>query len=78
MVSVGPQGTQPVKFSVARAQPGTYTVDIAGQKGSFTILGAGDTSSATPTPGGIIAMLVVGSLIVVVSTLLIRDFRRRA
>ena len=78
MVSVGPQGTQPVKFTVAIAQPGTYTVDIAGQKGSFTILGAGGSSAATPASGGIIAMLVVGVLVIVVSTLLILDFRRRA
>ena len=78
MVGVGPQGTQPVKFTVVKSQPGTYTVDIAGQKGSFTVLGAGGSSAATPASGGIIAMLVVGILVIIVSTLLILDSRRGA
>ncbi|MCX6009282.1 MAG: VCBS repeat-containing protein [Chloroflexi bacterium] len=62
MVSVGPQGTQPVKFTVTKAQPGTYTVDIAGQKGSFIILGAGGKASS-PVSGGLIAILILGVLV---------------
>jgi hypothetical protein len=62
MVSVGPQGTQPIKFAVTRAQPGTYAVDIDGQKGSFTILGGGGTAKA-PVNGGLIAILVIGMLV---------------
>jgi len=37
MVSVGPQASQPIKFTVTKAQPGTYAIDIGGQTGSFTI-----------------------------------------
>jgi hypothetical protein len=74
MVSIGPLGSQPVKFTVTKAQPGTYTVDIGGQKGSFIILGAGGTSGHVN--GGMIALLIVGILVIVVSVLLILDFRR--
>ncbi|MFC2049829.1 SBBP repeat-containing protein [Chloroflexota bacterium] len=76
MVGVGPQGTQPVKFTVAKSQPGTYTVDIAGQKGSFTIIGAG-SNTGTHQNGGLIAIFIVGILVIVISALLILDFHRR-
>jgi len=76
MVGVGPQGTQPVKFTVSRSQPGTYAVDIAGQKGSFTV--RGDSSSATINSGSLIAILVVGVLVILISMLLILRFRRSA
>ena len=74
MVSVGPRGTQPVKFTVSRAQPGTYTVDIGGQKGSFTVLGAYSSNSCASTAAGLIATLIAGLLVIVVVML----FRRRA
>ena len=77
MVSVGPHGTQPVKFTVTRNQPGTYAIDIGGQKGSFTILGTSGVAN-TSINGGLIAILIVGILVIVVSTLLILDFRRSA
>ena len=70
MVSVGPQGTQPVKFTVAKAQPGTYAVDIGGQKGSFTVLGAGGTAGA-PVNGGLIALLIMGMLVLATVVILI-------
>jgi hypothetical protein len=74
MVSVGPQGTQPVKFTVTKAQPGTYTVDIGGQKGSFTILGASSTATSKSDNVVMIAILVfcVLVLIAVVAVLLAR------
>jgi len=62
MVSVGPQGTQPVKLTVTKAQPGTYTVDIGEQRGSFVVLGASSSSSA-PVNGGLIVILIMGVLI---------------
>ena len=75
MVSVGPQGTQPVKFTVTKAQPGTYTVDIGGQRGSFVVLGAGSTAGA-PVNGGLIAILIIGLL--VIATVVVLLFRRFA
>jgi hypothetical protein len=65
MISVGPQASQPVKFTVTRDQPGTYTVDIVDQSGSFTILGdkAGSTSGQNST--GLIILVLIGVLIVV-------------
>jgi len=62
MVSVGPQGTQPVKFTVIKDQPGTYNVDIFGKSGSFTILGAGGTTGSKT--GGLIALALIGVLII--------------
>jgi hypothetical protein len=62
MVSVGPQGAQPVKFTVTKAQPGIYIVDIGGQKGSFTIIGASHNGGSTSS-GGVIAIIIVSILI---------------
>jgi predicted outer membrane repeat protein len=62
MVSVGPQGTQPVKFTISKDQPGTYTVDIFGEQGSFTVLGD-DSTAGAPVNGGLIALLIMGALI---------------
>jgi len=39
-VKVTPGIAQPVRFTVTRAQPGTYAVDIGNQKSKFTIVGA--------------------------------------
>ena len=70
MVSVGPRGTQPVKFTIAKAQPGTYTVDILGEQGSFTVLGAGGTAGA-PINSGLIALLIMGVLVLATVVILI-------
>jgi hypothetical protein len=63
MVSVGPQGTQPVKFTVAKAKPGTYNVTILDKNSSFTILGTGGSSSSSSANGGLIAFLIIGVLV---------------
>ncbi len=76
MVSVGPHATQPVKFTVTKTQPGTYAVDILDQKGSFTILGAGNTAGASMN-GGLIVILALGFLVIVTIVLMLA-FRRRA
>jgi hypothetical protein len=78
MVSVGPHGTQPVKFTVTKAQPGTYTVDIGGQKGSFTILGAGSNTTSTRASGGMIAFLIMAILVLATIVVLVLSFRRPA
>jgi hypothetical protein len=74
MVSVGPQAAQPIKFTVTRAQPGTYSVDIDGQKGSFTIPATGGTGG-TPVNGGLIAFLIIGVL--VLATVMVLVLSRR-
>ena len=69
---VGPHGTQPVKFTVTKDQPGTYNVDIHGKSGSFTILGAGGTTGSST--GGMIALALIGVL--VIATLVVLLVRR--
>jgi hypothetical protein len=74
MVSVGPHASQPVKFTVTRAQPGTYSVDIAGQSGSFTILGNGNSTSTPTANSGLIGTLIIGFMVafVIVLALILR------
>jgi hypothetical protein len=64
MISVGPQASQPVKFTVTRDQPGTYTVDIVDQSGSFTILGDSGTGASGQNNIGLIVLALIGVLIV--------------
>jgi hypothetical protein len=71
MVSVGPQGTQPVKFTVIKDQPGTYNVDILGKSGSFTILGAGSSTSSSSGNSGLIVLLIIGVLVLATVVVLI-------
>jgi hypothetical protein len=78
MVSVGPQGTQPVKFTVTKAQPGTYTIDIGGQRGSFIITGSGSGTARAPTSSGLIAILVMAILALATIVVLMMVFRRPA
>jgi hypothetical protein len=74
MVSVGPHGTQPLKFTVTKIQPGTYTIDIGGQRSSFTILGT-SSSMASSSRGGVIAILAIGILILVTIVILLINRR---
>jgi hypothetical protein len=75
MVSVGPQGTQPVKFTVTRSQPGTYTVNIDDQRRSFTVTGAG--SSPGGHAGGSLLLAAAMAVIAILAGLLIVVARRR-
>jgi hypothetical protein len=77
MVSVGPQATQPLKFIVSRSQPGTYTVDIFNQNGSFTVVGVGDTTG-TPVHGGMIILVALMVMILAAAIVLVMSFRRAA
>jgi len=78
IVSVGPQGTKLLKFTVTKAQPGTYTVDIGGQTGSFIILGASSSTASTHSSGGLIAFLLMGILILFTVVVLMLTYRRPA
>jgi len=77
MVSVGPQATQPVKFTVSRSQPGTYTVDIFDQNSSFTVLGNNDTAAA-PVNSGMIILIALVTLVLAAVVVLFVAFRRPA
>jgi hypothetical protein len=79
MVSVGPQGTQPVKFTVTKTQPGTYTVNIGDQKANLVVTGAGSRPSAGTGEGllftsamAVIAILVV--LLTIISRRRLQDY----
>jgi len=75
MVSVGPQGTQLVKFTITKAQPGTYTVNVGDQKASFIVTGTGRGPGNAMDKGILFtaAMAVISILVV----LLIIVARRR-
>jgi hypothetical protein len=66
----------PVNFTVSRSQPGTYTFDIGGQKGTFTIL-ADKTTSGSPVSSGTIAFIVISVLVLSTVVVLTLTFRRQ-
>jgi len=72
-VTVAAGKSQTVNFTVTEAQPGTYTVDIAGQSGSFVVLGTGATINA-----GLIAIVIAAVLMLATVVVLLLTFRRRA
>ena len=75
MVAVGPQASQPVKFTVTKAQPGTYAVDIVDQKGSFMVMGEKSGSGTAGSNMGLIIVLAVMGVLVV-TTLVVLLTRR--
>ncbi len=68
MVSVGPQASQPVKFTISKSQPGTYTVDIGGQRETFTVLGNRPGKSSTSN-NNVIVLMAMGFLAIVAITI---------
>jgi len=72
MVSVGPLGTQPVKFTVSKAEPGTYTVAIDRHQSNFTVLGTSSTGGGSNVAVPIIAV----SLLVIIGAVLVMMVRR--
>jgi len=73
-VTLGPRGTQPVNFTLTKAQPGIYNVDIGGQKGSFTVLGKA-TASGKPDAAEWIALVAIGILVLAALAVLLAIFR---
>jgi hypothetical protein len=67
----------PVDFVVTRSEPGTYSYDLGGQKGTFTVLEA-QTSSGSPLSGAVIAVIVLVALVISVAVILTLTFRRTA
>jgi YVTN family beta-propeller protein len=78
MISVGPQASQPVKFTVTKTQPGTYTIDVGGLNGNFTILETGSNTTGTSANGIMIVLLAFGVLIIGVASVLVLLLRRKA
>jgi hypothetical protein len=74
-IEVSPGTAYPVKFTVTESRPGTYTVNIDNQKGSFVILGA--PGGLSQGAGEIILFAVAMAVIVLLSGLLIIVARRR-
>jgi hypothetical protein len=74
MVSVGPGGAYPVKFTVTKAQPGTYTATIDGHQADFVVLG--DKTSSPAINVGTTVLLLMGILVLVVVVVLMFSFRR--
>ena len=67
----------PVNFTISRSQPGTYTIDIGGQKGTFTVLAAKTTSGPSVSSSAIV-ILVMFVLIISTVVVLMLTFRRPA
>jgi hypothetical protein len=76
MVSVGPGGAYPVKFTVTEAQPGTYSATIDGHQVDFIVLD--DKTSVPSINGGLIVLLLVGVLVVAAVLAVMFSFRRFA
>jgi len=74
-VIVGPGATQPVKFTVSKAQPGTYTVAIGGNRARFTVIGADRVGGIGPGSGLVLA--VATFVLVVLAGLLLFVVRKR-
>jgi len=72
-VSVSAGGTQPVRFTVTKAQPGTYTVAVGGDRAKFMVMG--DAQSKATGSGPIVAVATL--LLVLVAGLLLLVFRKR-
>jgi hypothetical protein len=77
-VSVGPHGSQPVKFTITKSRPGTYTVDVGGQRGNFTVGSHSGGTAGPSTIGGMIAIIIVGVLVLATLVALVMTFRRPA
>ncbi len=76
MVSIGPWASQFVKFTVTKSIPGSYTVNLGSQRGSFTVL---DTEANAPAPiidDTTIILIVMGILVIASAIILALSFGR--
>jgi parallel beta-helix repeat protein len=77
-VEVGPHTVAPVRFTVTKSQPGTYTVNIGEQKGSFTVIGSSGSTAGSPPSRNLVVILIIGVLVVATVVVLMITFRRPA
>ena len=73
-VSLAPGAVQTVNFTVSKAKPGKYSVDINGQRTSFVVAGAAEPAKASHQG---LVMALATALLVILSGLLIVVVRRR-
>jgi hypothetical protein len=76
MVSVGPGGSYPVKFTVTKDQPGQYIATIDGHQADFVVLG--DKTSKSSSSTAPIIFVLAGIMVLVVVAVTIFSFRRSA
>ena len=74
-IEVSPGTAYPVRFTVTKSKLGKYSVDINGQRGSFTILGVGSRQGGGAIEGLLLA--VATGVIVILLGLVIIIARRR-
>ena len=75
LVTVGPGGSRPVKFTVTKAEPGTYTVIMGSQRASFLVTEG--TAGGISTDGGVIVMILLGFLVIAVIIVVAFSFGRK-
>jgi len=75
LVTVGPGGSRPVKFTVTKAEPGTYTVIMGSQRASFLV--TEDTASTAGVDSTTIVMILLGVLVVVIVMAVAFSFNRK-
>lgn len=76
IVTVGGGGSRPVKFTVTKAEPGSYTVIMGSQRASFVVTDGGATASPALSEGTI-AMLLLGVVVVAFVLIVAFAFRKR-
>jgi len=72
LVNVGPQATQSVRFNITKAKPGSYSIDIGGQKTGFTVTDDRNESAYH----NFLAGLIIGILSLAVLMVLLLLLRR--
>jgi len=77
VVEVSPGTAYPVKFTVAKSQPGKYEVAVENQRASFVVLAANSASKA-PASSGLIALVIIGLLVLATAVVLVMAFRKFA
>jgi len=75
LIAVGPGGSRPIKFTVTKAEPGSYSVIVGKQRASFMV--KEDSASTTSADGGTIAVIILAILFTAVLIVLLFSFRKR-
>jgi uncharacterized repeat protein (TIGR01451 family) len=77
-ISISPQATTQVNFTVTETQPGTYKVAIGDQRDSFTVLPPGYTEASYSQTRTVAVILFMVFMVLLTIILLLLAFRRFA